>query len=465
MTRKIPSLLFRTLVLLFGVLLLSCDQQPPAKPVAKKEQKPSLGSPDSRFAAARSQMINGQFAEAAAALSQAADEPKVRPLLLDWIQLHQGIALMLAGKEAAARPVFAKIEERGPFPKGSNNPELADFMVKLAHLLRGADPVSPEVIANYDKYNYQGIAFLALALKDFSLEKYEDAEAFFRQFTDVAPEKQVDWADGPPELQKLKDMANNYVNDYQFFVPARKALDDAADKSIDEQREAVEVAQKGRAQMKMTTTLSKSLDETLGVMAPKVASVMADRARAIAEEIAADEKAMKEAKEKRNDLLSKFLFAEARAAISDPAFKTEKARDEQELLTKKTAWLANFKDQLIEDLNKSGYSQHVTKKSGDILPGAITKADQQQVFAGTADSPVAVPWADVSLDSAYEMGLSFIKSDMAPQILAFRQWHLGVFAFFAGKTKDALGLLQQGAIGRPVYKEDLPLFEKSDGPY
>src|SRR5258708_6161764 len=108
MTRKTCSLLFVTPLLLgLGSLLVSCDQKPKpdaaATPAAQKTKKKSLGSPDTRFTEARPQMIDGQFAEAAASLGETATEPKIRQPLLNWIEFHQGLALLLAGKEADAR--------------------------------------------------------------------------------------------------------------------------------------------------------------------------------------------------------------------------------------------------------------------------------------------------------------------------------------------------------------------------
>jgi hypothetical protein len=188
---------------------------------------------------------------------------------------------------------------------------------------------------------------------------------------------------------------------------------------------------------------------------------MDEKAKSTAEELAADDKALTDAKKKRADLLAKFQFAEAHTAIKDPALKTEKARDEQSLLAKKAQWLANFKDQLIEDLNKKGYAQPIKNKAGATLPGAVTKADPQQVIMGAT----AVPWADISLDSDLAMASSFIQPDMPPEIAGFRKWHLGVFSFFAGKTKEGLDLLHEASELRPITKDELPLFEKASGPY
>jgi hypothetical protein len=63
------------------------------------------------------------------------------------------------------------------------------------------------------------------------------------------------------------------------------------------------------------------------------------------------------------------------------------------------------------------------------------------------------------------MSKSFIQPDMPPEITGFRKWHLGVFAFYAGKKKEALELLQEAAKLRTVFKDELPIFENASGPF
>ncbi|MEP6671683.1 MAG: hypothetical protein ABJF10_21155 [Chthoniobacter sp.] len=460
MIRKFCSLLVVPSLLLG--LLASCDEKP-KRQVKKPDgtEKKSLGSPDTRFVEARSQMINGHFAEAADALGAISAEPKIRQPLLNWIDFHQGLALMLAGKEDEAQLVFGKIETRGPFTTAGSDSQVATFFMKVATLLHSKEPIAPTEGKDYDKWSYEGIAVLAFAMKDWNLEKYDEATALFRQFTDVAPEKMVDWADGPEDLRKLKEMGDNFVNDYKLFVPANEALQAA--KTPQEQNDAVEAAKAARAKMKLTTKMSNALDTQIADIGPKAKAMLAEMSKANAEEMAADAKAFGDAKEKRNDLLEKFQFTEARTAIMDPALKTEQARDEQTLLAKKTQWLANYKSQLVEDLAKKGYAAPFTKKSGDKVLGGVAQADDQQLTLKAVRIPL--PWADVSLDAAYEMGTSFIQPDMPPDIAAFRKWHLGVFAFYAGKKKEGLDLLREAAKLRPVFKDELPLFENASGPY
>jgi hypothetical protein len=443
-------------------LFTACDDKPKTPKPKPEAKKKSLGSPDVRFVEARSKMIDGHFEEAATALGEITAEPKVRQPLLSWIQFHQGMALMLAGKQEEAQAVFAKLDDAGPFTKAGSDAQLASFLVKVAHLLRSKDPIPPTEGRDYDKWSFEGIALLAFALKDWNLEKFDDATALFRQFNDAAPERMVDWADGPADLKKLKEMGDNFVNDYKEYDPAHKRLVASKESSPEEQMAAVEEGKAARAKMKMTSKMSAELDSLLADIGPKATAMMAEKSKASAEEMAADEKVFTEAKTKRKELMDKFQFAEARTVINDANLKTEKARDEQQWLVKKTSWLANFKSQLAEDLAKKGFAQPVTKKSGESVAAGIATADDQQI---TLKSRAPLAWADLSFESAFEMGKSFIQPDMPPEIAGFRKWHLGVFAFYAGKKKEALDLMKEAAQLRPVFKDELPNFENATGPY
>jgi hypothetical protein len=447
MLRKFSFVLAVVPLLLIGTV--SCDQKAASDQSTPKPKKKPLISPDILFKDARDKMISGQFDDAADDFGKITAEQKVRQPLLSWIDFHQGLALLLAGRTDEARLAFTKIEERGPFTKAGSDAAMADFMVNLAHQLRDKEPTPAAAGKDFDKWSYEGIALLALGMKDWDLDKFDEATSLFRQFGEVMPEKMVDWADGPPDLAKLKDIANNFVNDYTEFAPARKDLDAAS--TPEEQMAAVEKAKTARSRMKLTTKMSKSLDASIADIGPKN--------KASDEEIAADNKAFTDAKQKHDELLAKFQFSEAHDAILDPKLKSEKLQDTQEALGKKTKWLATFKTQLIEDLTKSGYAKPIARKAGEALPGGVAKADEQQLTVNTARGPAPLAWSDLSLDSALAMGQSFIAPDMPPELAAFRKWHLGVFAIYAGKQKEGLALLNEAADLKPVFKDEMPLFQ------
>jgi hypothetical protein len=451
---------FRLSFLLLSVVLClpACDEKPRAKaPSAVKKTKSNV-SPDAVLKDARVQILAGNFTEAAAALKEVQNEPDIRQPLLNWIAFHEGMAWMLAGQDKEANEVFGRVEDRGLFSQHPKDELEANFFVNVAHLLRGKDPISADVAKDYDRWTFEGIAFLLYALKDWNLGKFDDAVALFRQFQNANPEKMVEWADGPGELKQLQAMAEDCVNDYTAYQPAITALKEA--KTPEQEAAAVETARAARAKMKLATKLSKEIDTILADLGPKVAAVMAEKDKMSAEEEAFDAKALPEAKQKRTELMGKFQFKEAKEAMLDPALKTEKARDEQQLLGKKSSWLANFKSQLIDDINKDGFTQPLKTKAGAALAGGAVKADEQQFLTPTPRGLVPVPWGDLAPESAFAMGQFFIKADMTPEIVSFRKWHLGVFGSYIGKQAESLTLMKEAAEVRTILKDEISIFEK-----
>jgi hypothetical protein len=443
--------------------LTSCDQKP--KPVFKPaaEKKKSVPSVDARYEAARKLLLDGQFTDAAAAFHELGAEPKIRQPLFNWITTLEGMSLLLDGREPEARKVFAALAARGPFSEKEDDVAMAKFFVDIGQALSGEAVIPATAAKDYDKWTFEGIAFLLYGLKDWSMDKFDDAVPLFRQFANVSPEKMVAWADGPADLKRLQDISQGCVDDYLEGRPALHALTEAS--SIEQQAEALEKAKAARAKMKLTTKVSKELDAKIAELAPKVASVMAEKAKMADDEQASDAKLLPEAKQKRIDLQAKYLFREAQQAMLDPNLKTEKAKDEQQLLAKKSSWLGNYKEQLIDDLNAKHFTGPIKARTGGATIGeSVAKADNQQLFLNTSKGQVAVPWGDIAPESVYEMGKSFVNPELPPQILAFRQWHLGVFASYA-KIPDSMKLLKDAAEIRSLFAEELAVFEKPSDPW
>lgn len=444
-----------------ALTLSSCDQKP--KPVFKPqaEKKKALPSVEARYEAARKLLVEGKFPEAAAAFHEVGAEPKIHQPMFNWITTLEGMSLLLDGHEKEARKVYADLAARGLFSEKEDDAPMAKFFVDVGQALSGEAVIPADAAKNYDKWTFEGLAFLLYALKDWNMENLEEAVPLFRQFANVQPERMVAWADGPADLKQLQDIGQGCVDDYLEGRPALQELNKA--KTIDQQSEALPKAREARAKMKLKTKVARELDEKIAELTPKVAAVMQERADTAAAEQAADAKLLPVAKQKRLDLQAKYLFNEARQAMLDPVLKTEAARDEQQLLAKKSQWLANYKEQLIEDLNKKGFSAPLTSKKGAPL-GVLAKAEDQQVLVNSPKGPIPVPWTEIAPDTIFEMGKGFISDDLPPQILAFRKWHLGVYGSFVGKP-ESMALLKEAAELRSLFGEELPVFEKPSNPW
>jgi len=449
--------------LALALVLSSCDDKPKtvSKPAAPEKKKPTL-SVDARYDAARKLLMEGKFAEAAAGFHELDAEPKIRQPLFNWITTLEGMSLLLDGREKEARPVFAALAARKPFSEKEDDAPMVKFFADIGRAMSSEEAIPATAAKDFDKWTFEGLAFLLFASKDWSLENFDEGVPLFRQFADVQPEKMVAWADGPEDLKMLKDIAQGCVDDYLEGRPALQALTSA--KSTEQQQEALEKAKAARAKMKLTTKISREIDAQIAEIGPKVAAVMQEKARVAAEEQASDDKLLPEAKQKRIDLQSKFMFSEARQAMLDPNLKTEKARDEQQLLAKKSQWLSNFKDQLIEDLTKKHYNVGVTTKKSGPISGTINSADAQNVIMTTAKGPLPIAWTDLTPDSIFAMGQSYITPDLPDQIMAFRKWHLGVYASYIGRP-ESMTLLKEAAALRTLFGEELPVFEKPSNPW
>jgi hypothetical protein len=203
----------------------------------------------------------------------------------------------------------------------------------------------------------------------------------------------------------LRDMARSFATDESAFQTAMKALRSAT--SPEAKQEALAAAKAARAEMALPTKLAKELDEKIAELEPEAMALMEEKARLAKEGEEFDAKALPEAKQKRAQLLSLYRFEEARLAISGPELRTEKAKEEQDLLAKKTQWLANFKSQLVTDLNAKGYAAPVARPFGRAVSGGVAKADDQQIhFRSAAD--LVVRWADLPPETVIAMARSFI---------------------------------------------------------
>ena len=407
------------------------------------------------FKLAREMIVAGKLDEATKALDALETRPGVPQPLLNWITLHRGLALLLAGKEPDAREVFGKLEERGPYSHDPAEEKMSGFFVDTAHQLSGAFSIQASVAHNYEKTNYQSIALLLFALKDWQMAKFDEAGPLFRQFHSSAPNAPYQW------IGDYKEFATQYIDAYSEYREVSTKL--RAAKSVKERREAVEMAKAVREKIQVRGKLAALLDETIKAIEDSIEATEKEAAEKMAAQEVADEKALAEMRKRTAELLPQLKFAEARVIASATFVKGEKAKNEQQGMLKRTDALAKFKTRLIADVNASTYTQPVRRKTGAVVPGIATRANEIGVEMRTPYGNTPLYWTDCSLDTLWNMGRSFAQAEKGGMEKADKQWWTGVFGLFAGKKAEAITLLNAAAEAKPEYKNDLPFFTESAG--
>lgn len=409
------------------------------------------------FKAAREMLINGKFDEAAKSLDELEARPNVPQPLLNWITLHRGLARLLAGKEPDARDIFAKIEERGAYSNDPAEEKMSAFFVDTAHQLSGAFTIQQSVARNYEKSNYQSIALLLYALKDWQMGKFDEAGPLFRQFHSSAPEAPYQW------ISDYKDYATNYIEAFTAYREVSSKL--RAANTVEEKRAAVAVAKETRDKIAEKGKLAAILDETIKTIEDSIATEEKEGAEKMAAQEIADAKALEDLRTQTATLLPALKFNEARAIANATFVKGEKARAEQQTMLKRADALAKFKARLIADINATPYPQQVRRRGGSIAPGTASRANDVGVEMRTPYGNSGLPWTECSLETMWSMGRFYMQAEQVAVEKSERQWTLGMFGVLAGKKAEGKAMLTAAAESKVEYKTDLPLFlEGPDAP-
>ena len=440
-------------------LLCSCDRNDQARntPPPRKVEKvaPPLAP---RFKDACSKIVAGKYDEAAAAFAQINVENDPSQPLFDWIMVHEGLALMLAGKDTEARELFGKLEDAGLFSKEEDDRKLAKFFVSLSHSLRNEEPIPVDAAKIYDRWTYEAFGLLFAGMKDWNLEKFDDALPILRQFFSSSPKGPPLWIGDEEYVTKLKEMADSFVEDYNQYREASELL--AKAKSSEEKKEAIDAVKTIRAGMKYPSKLTVTLDTTIAELQPKVMAEIHEKARLSAEAEAIDSKAFAIAKEKGDAFMKEYRFSDAKEAYKDPELKQQDRIDQQNAQVKKAQWLMSFKSNIIKELSKTPYPGPLKAINGAPIGGSVVGADDQQLQIKTSQGVFPAQWTQISPDSIFAMAQSFIHPDTPPDIAAFRKWQLGVFCLMYG-NKEGTKLLKEAAEIRPIFEPELKLFKDS----
>jgi hypothetical protein len=213
--------------------------------------------------------------------------------------------------------------------------------------------------------------------------------------------------------------------------------------------------------MKLATGYAAPLTEAAKDLQQKITAEEKEIAQRKAELEAADEKAVADARAKISPLLQQFRPADTLTIMNAVQVTTEKAQQERDAWIKRLTWLAHFKIMLINDINTVGYAAAVQKKIGTTMPGPIKRANENGIETVTPFGSIIAQWTELAPESVIGMAKSFVRPDQPPETSGERQWLTGVYAYFAGKSKDSQELLVQASQAIPGHRDDLSLFLES----
>ncbi len=405
---------------------------------------------DVRYEQTRQVLASGDAAKAAEAFARLAGETDTPQPLQNWITLHAGLAELLAGQAEKAQAWFAALEARGLYSPDPAEQPLANFFVATAHRAAGAQIIPAAAIKDVNRDSYETIALFVFAVKDWSLGEYDEAWQLFRQFSLCTPQDRFAW------ISTYKPLSSPYLAEINAYRTAAEATRAAG--TLESRKQALGVVKGARVQCKLASQFPAKLEAFENDLEQKITAEETARAVRLAAIEAADARTLSDAKTKIAAQWQQFRPADAEIVARAVQVTGEKGRAEREALLKKMGWLAKFKTTLIGDLNTIGYAAAVPKKNGSQLPGPVRRASESQVETIIPFGSVTASWTDLSPDGVIAMGKSFLRTGLPADVLADRQWQLGVYAFHSGKTREGRDLLILASQAKPEYRGDLDLF-------
>jgi len=349
---------------------------------------------EKQAAEARHQLVLNHYNVAGSAFARIATEARNRQPLYDWARLQQGLAAMIGRDDAQARESFQAIEKAGTKGFAKNDVDLADSFVATSKTLLSPGPVQSGQLSVKGPGSPELFAFLSFALKDINQLDVQSAAQLLEQFVKTQPSGKFAW------IAELKPIAQKYLDDCRFYLTWKSQPNRSTD------------AAAFKKQLKTRSAISDAIVGKEKQVAPPTA-----------------------------------------AGLSQPPSQlTQKEPDAA--AQKKSQWLAAWKKNLVDDLNRRQFSGEITDMSGAEYTG-ISSADNQTVGLKLPYGIARVPWSKLAPKTLLSISTSFIRPN-APDT-ADRQWLCAAYANATGQGDAARQLAEAAAKSKPEYRDQMAL--------
>ena len=356
------------------------------------EKKPTVTgmTAEQGYIEGRNQLIHGDFAHGQDIFRELEARQDLPHPLDRWVMLHEGFSALLGAHLKDSQAVFGKLAEKGAYSDAPEDRDLANFFVDTARTIGLGQPVPSAAAKNFDSGNCAALGLFILALEDWEMSRFDDADSLFQAFLASDPKPPYNW------IAEYKPLAGKYTADLAAFKKVTATVEAAGD--LKQQKQAMEDLQALKKGLQVPGRLPDKLPDIEAALQKKIDAGDAEekrRAEKLAQELDQETKFLAAAKAKYNSCLPVYQYAEAQQAIEQTQITDPALGGERDDLLKKAGWLAKFKETLIDDINAAGYPLPVSKINSAPIEGGVYKATQTQIEIQTKYGNVDVLWTEL----------------------------------------------------------------------
>jgi serine/threonine protein kinase len=405
------------------------------------------------FELSHKQIGLGNYAGAQATLKRLNDSTIITQPMQNWVTLSNGLISLLQENPGDASEWFKVILGRAKYSNDPSDAAMVKFFTGVGTTLASSSPVSPKEGAQYSLTSFESVGPLLFGLKDWDLGQYSDAAALFKLYLASTPTEAFSW------LTEFKPLAQKYVDDEAAYEQAA-AIAAAAD-TPDKRAQALDatVALQSRAKGKFADHIGQLVD----AIKKRAAAEDPIFNQRIAEVKERDATALADARRKVAAFAAEYRFDEGLAAANAAVVTGADAQKEKDGIVKTATWLAQFKAQLIADINAYGYAGQIVNRTGGQIPAGTRKANAAGLLVQTPFGTLPFQWTTLPPTALLGMASQIAQglATSAPDKAADREWLAGVFGCEEGLSRDGHNLLIQASQVKDQYKNDLGLFIQS----
>jgi hypothetical protein len=299
----------------------------------------------------------------------------------------------------------------------------------------------------------QAMTNLCSALELWEQDDFAEAAAGLRTFAAAKFAAPFLWENNyrPLARERLHDYAL-----YRDWEQRRGSLPNDPEKALANLRRVI-------AQLKTKGALNFRLTDEETALAANSAEFQERRAAEAKQRAVTDEKlaatetpVWQSAESAARNLEAAYRFADALAILRNARATATTLVKKRELEMQCVVWLADWKNELIADINRTGFGGAVTDIHGLRYDGPVQRADAKELELKTRYGGVMTRWQNLSPQMLLAMSTAFIQPGVPD--LAKREWLIAIFARQNGLTNPGNELARKAADADAKFRDELPRF-------
>lgn len=369
-----------------------------------------------------------------------------------WCTYLRGISGLINDNEKVANTRFGELSEH--ISEGAGGDDYREFFERIQGVLTDRLPVAYNDF-EFEEGSYEMMGLLAVGLKNWQKEEFEEAIRFFDSFEAQKAPSSDAW------IEDLKPIIEPFKRDYALFksipTPARQMPKSELNGIMESVEASLPKLETSGGMARLMKKISKraKLIASLNIQptTPKTTPVEQKPT------LAPGEWSSEETAELAllQEMITKIQAGEAVPAdLSGVTVSTTKGSILKTVLFDGYTASDTFLPDMIERLNSTGYEGEIIRKQGVPLDGAITAATENQVTIDLGFGPNSVALVDLDSQWLFDAGVKTLPKLSSETSDAWQSafW----YAIINGLEPAPIGRQITGVDAK--FKEELPSIRK-----